>query len=102
MDLARPLLERALRDFEARGDEIGQGETLSWLAISGLFQRGDFERTSILLRRALAGQILPHSRVRLLMGRARVSLLRGDWTQAEEDLTAAASVVCDAGESESF
>lgn len=47
---------------------------MAWLAIAGLFQQGDFERSSSLIERTIACSIPPRSRVHLLVGRARVAL----------------------------
>ncbi len=99
--VAQSLLQRALSGFGETGDLAGEGEAVAHLAIAALLQ-GDFDRSSALIRRALAGPTAPRNEVPLLVGRARLSSLRGDWTQMEADLTAAIAAAEDSGDEETL
>ena len=99
--VAQPVLQSALSGFERTGDAVGEGEAVAHLAIAALL-RGDFERSDALIHRALSCPILPRERVPLLVGRARLSSLRGDWTQAEADLTSAIEAAEGSGDQEAL
>ncbi len=100
-EAARPLLQRALRAFEDCGDEAGADEALADLATCALLQT-DFGRADTLIRQALSRSIPLHSRVQLLMGRAWLKLMIGDWAQAAKDLDAALSVTRDSTDSQAL
>jgi len=91
------LLERALKGFEAAGEEVGQGEVLVNLATCAVGQ-GDLEQSVELLTRALAYPIPPHTRVQALLGRALAVGAWGDYVQTERDFKTAMDLVWQSGE----
>jgi LuxR family maltose regulon positive regulatory protein len=101
LELAQSLLTRALRDFEAIGDEAGQGEALMELAnvASGLH---DYELQAPLIRQALARPLPPHGRVQLLIIHAWRALYQGDWAEVEANVAEAIQVTLESGEPGAF
>jgi LuxR family maltose regulon positive regulatory protein len=94
---AQWLLERALQDFEANGDDAGQGEVLANLATIATWPQSDVQRGSALFDQALEHSAPPYARFQALLGRASLRLVWGDWTQAERDFKAAMDLVQDSG-----
>jgi LuxR family maltose regulon positive regulatory protein len=101
VEAAVPLLERALRGFEAVGDEIGQGETLAHL-VDCAFAQADFQRGIELNRRALEFPLPLHSHVLVLIERASLGILLGDLAQADADFETALRMAQEAGDPEVF
>jgi LuxR family maltose regulon positive regulatory protein len=89
---ARPLLERALIGFQARGDRKGEGDALAYL-IAVMAGIGAFPRAMALFDRALALPQQPHSRVELLMSRGFWELAAGHWAQCVRDIEESLAVV---------
>ncbi len=85
---AQTSLEEAHRAYVATGDRSGEGEALVLLA-SCLIVMGDFATARAHLDRADAGPLPERSRVQLLLNRAWLSLLSGDWPSAVPALHAA-------------
>jgi tetratricopeptide (TPR) repeat protein len=90
------LLERALRGFQAAGDESGQGEVLADLGICVVGQ-GDLKAGSALYGQALEYPIPSHTRVQALLGRALAQGAWGNWAQTERDFNAAMTLVYQSG-----
>jgi len=101
LDAAQELLERALRDFEAAGDEAGQGEALMELANVASGQH-DYKRQLPLIQQALAYPLPPHGRVQLLIIHAWRSLYQGNWAQVEPNVDEAIRVTLESGEPGAF
>ncbi|TEU15453.1 MAG: hypothetical protein E3J21_13095, partial [Anaerolineales bacterium] len=85
---AQPLLEQALRGFEAMGDQVGQGEALLLLGgvATGLH---DMQRADMLLERALAHPLPPGGQTSAHIGRAWVGVYTSNWAQVDAEVTAA-------------
>jgi LuxR family maltose regulon positive regulatory protein len=75
-DAARANFTRALQQFEAAGDALGQGEALAWLALDQSLY-GDSAAADAIAERALTFPLPPHLRVRLLAARALGLVLNG-------------------------
>jgi ATP/maltotriose-dependent transcriptional regulator MalT len=86
------LLERALRGFQAAGDESGQGEVLADLGTCAVGQ-GDLKVGSALYGQALEYPIPSHTRAQALLGRALAQGAWGNWAQTERDFNAAMTLV---------
>jgi LuxR family maltose regulon positive regulatory protein len=98
---AQPLLERALRGFEAAGDGVGQGETLAHL-VDCAFIQADFQRSSETNRRALEFPLPLRSRVQVLMERVSLGILSGELAQADADFEMALRIAQETGDPEVF
>ncbi len=85
---AQTSLEEAHSEYVAIGDRSGEGETLILLA-SCLIVMGDFAVARAHLDRAASGPLPIRSRVQLLLNRAWLGLLSGDWPAAVPALHAA-------------
>jgi LuxR family maltose regulon positive regulatory protein len=94
---ARTLLQQALHGFDAAGDKVGQGETLTALATS-LLLGGDFARGDALVGEAIARAITPHSLVQALMSRTGMAMLWERWAQSEADFATALALIRESGD----
>jgi LuxR family maltose regulon positive regulatory protein len=101
VEAAQPLLERALRGFEAIGDETGQGQTLAQLAGCAFFQ-ADFQSSGEMNRRALEFPLPLRSQVQVLMERVSLGVLSGDLTQTDADFETVLRMTQETGDSEAL
>lgn len=82
---ALPLINGVIPRLLDAGDREGHGRALAILASVAVQQDDDTKATPI-IEQALELPIPDHDRVTLLIGRARLGLLNGRWTQAQLDL----------------
>ena len=95
VEAAVSLLERALLMFAESGDETSRCEVLVELA-NCAFQPASMVRVREFIDQAMDGSTAL-SRARLLLERARLELLQGDWAGAGEDFAASARLARELG-----
>ncbi|MBI1879944.1 MAG: hypothetical protein HYR94_17285 [Chloroflexi bacterium] len=94
-------LEQALAGFETQAEPAKQGQTLAYLSDLAFFE-ANFPRGLALIEQALACPIPPHTRVQLLVMRARMAHFQGDFKAADGDMEAALTVSQASGDLDSL
>lgn len=90
-------LEQARAGFERQNAAADLGQSLAYLAELAFFE-ADFPRGLALIERALACPIPAHTRVKLLVERARMAHFQSEFDQADGDLDAALQISRSSGD----
>jgi LuxR family maltose regulon positive regulatory protein len=100
-DRAQPVLEQALRGFEAAGEQVGQGEALLLLGgVAAGFH--DVQRAGLLLERALAHPLPPERQTYAHINLAWVGVYASNWVQVDAEVTAAIQATLKSGHPDAF
>lgn len=90
-------LKQALASFGAAGMQTEQGQTLAYLSELA-YLKTEFSQGLALIERALACPIKTHTRVQLLLTRARVAFFQGDFMAGDRDVDLATQIVQQTGD----